>query len=270
MSKSLPDLNMDEMVSDLQQTTGIQISTDGLDGLFEWMGTSARTQFQLMDERNRDTGYDAVRYDIFGDGPLRQLDPIMKQITGFTKNAPKNELQREMAKLQMDAFTVYNAYREKNSALELFTQQMLQGTLADDAVNFIKTDSVYINETPENKRMILTGRLKNKITETREVAKSILSDWAAKNEAYRGDFNAYARGEYKALSSNEKELAKNAWSMQAERYGFKGKTYKEALEEINESDYDELEKDTRASILTLWFIRGGTDLRKAIGAAAER
>lgn len=270
MSKSLPDFNMEEMTSDLQQTTGIEISTAGLDGLFEWMGTSARTQFQLMDERNRDTGYDAVRYDIFGDGPLRQLDPIMKQITGFTKNAPKNELQMEMAKLQIDAFKTYNAYREKNSALELFTQQMLQGSLADDAINYIKTNKIYINSTPEEKRRILTDRLKTKIGEVREDARTILSDWAAKNEEYRGDFNSYVRGEYKALSRNEKELATNAWSMQAERYGFKGKTYKEALEEIGESDYDELEKDTRASILTLWFIQGGKKLDKAIGKASEQ
>ena len=189
----------------------------------------------------------------------------MKQITGFTKNPPKNELQMEMAKLQIDAFKTYNAYREKNSALELFTQQMLQGALAEDAINYIKTNKIYLSATSdEKKRMLLTNRLQNKITEARENATTILSDWAAKHERYRGDFNAYVRGEYKALSRNEKERATNAWAIEAERYGFKGKTYKEALEEINNSDYDELEKDTRASILTLWFIEGGTNMKKVI------
>jgi len=268
--KSLPDFNLDKMAGRLQQDTGIEISTDGLQGLLKWMGGSARTQFQLMEERNRDTGYDAVRHNIFGDGPLRQLDPFMKQITGFTKNAPKNELEMEMSKLQLDAFKVYNEYKEKNTALELMTQQMLQGKLADDAIAYIKSDSVYVNADMATKRSLLKERLQANIRETRADARTILSDWARKNEQYRGDFNAYVRGEYKALSRNEKEQAENAWALQAERYGFSGKTYAEAIKEIDASDYDEMEKDTRASILTLWFIQGGKTRTKAIKESATR
>ena len=268
--KSLPDFNLDKMAGRLQQDTGIEISTDGLQGLLKWMGGSARTQFQLMEERNRDTGYDAVRHNIFGDGPLRQLDPFMKQLTGFTKNAPKNELEMEMSRLQLDAFKVYNEYKYKNTALELMTQQMLQGKLADDAISFIKTDPAYLNEDLATKREMLKERLTNKIEETRADARTILSDWARKNEQYRGDFNAYVRGEYKALSRNEKEQAENAWALQAERYGFSGKTYAEAIKEIDASDYDEMEKDTRASILTLWFIQGGKYRKKAIEKVSTR
>lgn len=268
--KSLPDFNLDEMTNRLQQDTGIEINTDGMQGLLKWMGGSARTQFQLMEERNRDTGYDAVRHNIFGDGPLRQLDPFMKQITGFTKNAPKNELEMEMSKLQLDAFKVYNEYKEKNTALELMTQQMLQGKLADDAIAYIKSDSVYLNADMATKRDLLKQRLQANIRDTRADARTILSDWARKHEEYRGDFNAYVRGEYKALSRNEKEQAENAWALQAERYGFSGKTYAEAIKEIDASDYDEMEKDTRASILTLWFIQGGKTRTKAIKESATR
>ena len=268
--KALPDFNLEKMANRLQQDTGIEIDTSGMQGLLKWMGGSARTQFQLMDERNRDTGYDAVRHNIFGDGPLRQLDPFMKQITGFTKNAPKNELEMEMSKLQLDAFKVYNEFKEKNTALELMTQQMLQGKLADDAISYIKTDSVYLNADLATKRDLLKQRLQTKITDTRADARTILSDWARKHVEYRGDFNAYVRGEYKALSDNEKEQAENAWAVQAERYGFKGKTYAEAIKEIDASDYDEMEKDTRASILTLWFIQGGKTREKAIKKAATR
>jgi hypothetical protein len=268
--KSLPDFNLDKMANRLQQDTGVEISTDGLQGLLKWMGGSARTQFQLMEERNRDTGYDAVRHNIFGDGPLRQLDPFMKQITGFTKNAPKNELEMEMSKLQLDAFKVYNEYKEKNTALELMTQQMLQGKLADDAIAYIKSDAVYVNADMATKRELLKQRLQANIRDTRADARTILSDWARKNEQYRGDFNAYVRGEYKALSRNEKEQAENAWALQAERYGFSGKTYAEAIKEIDASDYDEMEKDTRASILTLWFIQGGKTRTKAIKESATR
>ena len=268
--KTLPDFNLDEMTNRLQQDTGIEINTDGMQGLLKWMGGSARTQFQLMEERNRDTGYDAVRHNIFGDGPLRQLDPLMKQITGFTKNAPKNALEMEMSKLQLDAFKVYNEYKEKNTALELMTQQMLQGKLADDAIAYIKTDSVYLNADMSTKRDLLKQRLQANIRDTRADARTILSDWARKNEEYRGDFNAYVRGEYKALSRKEKEQAENAWALQAERYGFSGKTYAEAIKEIDASDYDEMEKDTRASVLTLWFIQGGKARTKAIKESATR
>ena len=268
--KALPDFNIEKMANRLKQDTGIEIDTSGMQGLLKWMGGSARTQFQLVEERNRDTGYDVVRHNIFGDGPLRQLDPIMKQITGFTKNAPKNELEMEMSKLQLDAFKVYNEYKEKNTALELMTQQMLQGKLADDAISYIKTDSIYLNADLATKRDLLKQRLQAKITDTRDDARNLLSDWSRKNVEYRGNFNAYVRGEYKALSRNEKEQAENAWALQAERYGFSGKTYAEAIKEIDASDYDEMEKDSRASILTLWFIQGGKSREKAIKEAATR
>ena len=44
----------------------------------------------------------------------------------------------------------------------------------------------------------------------------------------------------------------------------------QAIKEIDASDYDEMEKDTRASILTLWFIQGGKTRTKAIEKSATR
>jgi hypothetical protein len=94
-----------------------------------------------------------------------------------------------------------------------------------------------------------------------------LRDWSRRdaNKAYRGDFNAYIRGEYKAMSANEKEKAEKGWAFRAERYGFKGKTFAEALKEIGDlppDQYDDMEKDTMASMLTLKFIRSGKDYKK--------
>jgi len=258
----------------LQQDTGIEIDTSGLQGLLKFMGSSARTQFQLMDERNRDTGYDVIRHNIFGDGPLRQLDPFMKQLTGFTKNAPKSALELEMSRLQLDPFQVYNEFKEKNTALELFTQQLLQGELVDHAMLLVNTNT-YKTAEPERQRDLLKTRLQDKITETRKQARYLLRDWARaeNNQEYRGDFNAYVRGEYKALSANEKEQANQAWALNAERYGFKGKNFREALIEIGDLDsklYDEMDKDTMASILTLKFIQGRKDYEKAMEAIATQ
>jgi len=272
--KSLPDFNLDKMAKRLQQDTGIEIDTSGLQGLLKFMGSSARTQFQLMDERNRDTGYDVIRHNIFGDGPLRQLDPFMKQLTGFTKNAPKSALELEMSRLQLDPFQVYNEFKEKNTALELFTQQLLQGELVDDAMLLVNTNT-YKTAEPERQRDLLKTRLQDKITETRKQARYLLRDWARaeNNQEYRGDFNAYVRGEYKALSANEKEQANQAWALNAERYGFKGKNFREALIEIGDLDselYDEMDKDTMASILTLKFIQGRKDYTKMMEAIATQ
>jgi len=272
--KSLPDFNLEKMAKRLKDDTGIEIETGSLQGLLKWMGGSARTQFQLMDERNRDTGYDTIRHNIFGDGPLRQLDPFMKQITGFTKNAPKSVLEMEMSKLQIDPFKVYNEFSQKNTALELLTQQMLQGKLVDEAVKLMDMPA-YKGSEPEEKRTLLVKNLKDTIKSTRKQAELFLRDYARKdvNMQYRGDFNAYVRGEYKALSANEKENAEKGWAVYAERYGYKGKTFREALTEIGDLDpkqYDDMEKDTMASILTLRFIQSGKDYDKGMEIIATQ
>ena len=253
-AKSLPDLGESEM-----------------QGLLKFMGSSTRTHFQMMDPDNRDTGYDAVRHDIYGDGPLRQLNPFLKQITGFTREPPKNALKLEMARLEIDPFKIYNPYAEKNSALELFTQQMLQGKLAEDVENYITTDSIYLNSDFDVRRNLLEERIKAKIKDTRADAKFILSDFAAKREEYRSDFNAYVRGEYKALGPNQKEDAERGWSIQNKRYGFPGLTVQESAERINsDPELDADEKETRKSILMLWYIQAGKTYGKAERKAATR
>ena len=270
-AKSLPDFNLNEMSKNLKNVTGIDLGESEMQGLLKFMGSSTRTHFQMMDPDNRDTGYDAVRHDIYGDGPLRQLNPFLKQITGFTREPPKNALKLEMARLEIDPFKIYNPYAEKNSALELFTQQMLQGKLAEDVENYITTDSIYLNSDFDVRRNLLEERIKAKIKDTRADAKFILSDFAAKREEYRSDFNAYVRGEYKALGPNQKEDAERGWSIQNKRYGFPGLTVQESAERINsDPELDADEKETRKSILMLSYIQAGKTYGKAERKAATR
>ncbi len=270
-AKSLPDFNLNEMSRNLKNVTGIDLGETEMQGLLKFMGSSTRTHFQMMDPDNRDTGYDAVRHDIYGDGPLRQLNPFLKQITGFTREPPKNALKLEMARLEIDPFKIYNPYAEKNSALELFTQQLLQGKLAEDVENYITTDSIYLNSDFDVRRNLLEERIKTKIRDTRADAKTILSDFSAKREEYRSDFNAYVRGEYKALGPNQKEDAERGWSIQNKRYGFPGLTVQESAERINsDPELDTDEKETRKSILMLWYIQAGKTYGKAEREAATR
>ena len=202
---------------------------------------------------------------------LRQLNPFLKQITGFTREPPKNALKLEMARLEIDPFKIYNPYAEKNSALELFTQQMLQGKLAEDIENYITTDSIYLNSDFDVRRGLLEERIRAKIKDTRADAKFILSDFAAKKEEYRSDFNAYVRGEYKALGPKQKEEAERGWSIQNKRYGFPGLTVQESAERIDtDPELDADEKETRKSILMLWYIQAGKTYAKAEREAATR
>jgi hypothetical protein len=98
-----------------------------------------------------------------------------------------------------------------------------------------------------------------------------LSDFAAKREEYRSDFNAYVRGEYKALGPNQKEDAERGWSIQNKRYGFPGLTVQESAERINsDPELDADEKETRKSILMLWYIQAGKTYGKAERKAATR
>ena len=270
-AKSLPDFNLNEMSKNLKNVTGIDLGETEMQGLLKFMGSSTRTHFQMMDPDNRDTGYDAVRHDIFGDGPLRQLNPFLKQITGFTREPPKNALKLEMARLEVDPFKIYNPYAEKNSALELFTQQMLQGKLAEDMENYITTDNIYLSSDFDVRRGLLEERIRAKIKDTRADAKFILSDFAAKKEEYRSDFNAYVRGEYKALGPKQKEEAERGWSIQNKRYGFPGLTVQESAERIDtDPELDADEKETRKSILMLWYIQAGKTYAKAEREAATR
>jgi len=259
------------MSKNLKNVTGIDLGETEMQGLLKFMGSSTRTHFQMMDPDNRDTGYDAVRHDIYGDGPLRQLNPLLKQITGFTREPPKNALKLEMARLEIDPFKIYNPYGEKNSALELFTQQMLQGKLAEDMENYITTDNIYLSSDFDVRRGLLEERIRAKIKDTRADAKFILSDFAAKKEEYRSDFNAYVRGEYNALGPKQKEEAERGWSIQNKRYGFPGLTVQESAERIDtDPELDADEKETRKSILMLWYIQAGKTYAKAEREAATR
>lgn len=80
-----------------------------------------------------------VRFDVFGDGPLRVENPLTKQLTGFVGMPPKNTLKRELTRLQLDPYKLYNPYKEKNIPLTLLTEQLMQGNLAMSMKTFIES-----------------------------------------------------------------------------------------------------------------------------------
>lgn len=267
VTRNLPDFNFEEMAATMKEVTGIDVSGMAIEGLFKHMGGTSRTQFQLDDPRNQDFGYDVVRYDIFGAGPIRVLDPLAKQFTGFTKSPPRTALQREMVRLNLDPFKVYNPYSEKNNALEYFVQQQLQGTLASGMELWMKTNEAYLEaaDNPEFQRELLEEKIGNEISDVRSAATEFFTEWMSQSEKYEGDYQAFVRGEYKALGPSATQDSNDWWRERgAEEFGVPGISFEEAREKLKASEhYTEEEKVIMDAELLSRYIAGGKLARRA-------
>lgn len=243
VTRHLPDFDSAKISEQLKQATGINISPDTLASFLEFANTSTRTHYQTQytkDAEGNNMRQDAIRFDVFGDGPIRMQDPIVKQITGFVGRPPKNALQREMSRLQMDPFKLYNPYREQNVALELLTQQKMQGSLAAYAEMYMNSTRYTSAKSDADKRMRLGAFLKNQINVARKDAQGTLVRMENAQEG-AGDYQAFMRGEVKALGKTGKQLADMAWSQVADKYGYEGMTFEEALDAVDKSDEENKE-----------------------------
>ena len=237
-TRHLPDFDSAKISNQLEELTGIEIAPDTLAKFLEFFSTSTRTYYQTQYSKDADGNnmrQDAIRFDIFGDGPIKMENPMMKQITGFVGRPRKTALQRELSRLQIDPFKLYNPYKEKNVALEIFTQQKLQGNLAAEVETLMQSD-LYQNATDLEKKVILTGKrgfIPTLITKYRQDAKRDLQKMAAMPEAEQ-DYMSYIRGEFNSITSKSADLAKAKWDKdQATKYGFEGMDINEAIKSVD-------------------------------------
>ena len=243
VTRHLPDFDSAKISAQLEQATGIQVSPDTLAAFLEFANTSTRTYYQTQYTKDADGNnmrQDAIRFDIFGNGPIKMQDPIVKQITGFVGRPPKNALQREMSRLQIDPFKLYNPYREQNVALELFTQQKMQGNLAMYAEQYMNSTRYTAAKSDDDKRMRLEAFLKGQIRTAREDAKDTLLRMSRMEDGV-GDYQAYMRGEVAAMGRQEKQRADMAWGTVAENYGYEGMTFDESLDAVDKSNEENKE-----------------------------
>lgn len=243
ITRHLPDFDSAKISAQLEQATGIKVSPDKLASFLEFANTSTRTYYQTQytkDAEGNNMRQDAIRFDIFGDGPIKMQDPIVKQITGFVGRPPKNKLQREMSRLQIDPFKLYNPYREQNVALELFTQQKLQGNLAAYAEMYMDSTRYTAAKSDDDKRMRLEAFLKNQVRVARKDAQETLVR-LGRSEEGAGDYQAYMRGEVAALGRADKKSADMAWEAMAGKYGYEGMSFDEALDAVDKSDEENKE-----------------------------
>ena len=243
VTRHLPDFDSAKISKQLDDLTGISVSPDTMASFLEFASSSTRTHYQTQYTKDADGNnmrQDAIRFDIFGNGPIKLQDPIVKQITGFVGRPPKNALQREMSRLQIDPFKLYNPYREQNVALELFTQQKMQGNLAMYAEQFMDSTRYTAAASDDDKRMRLEAFLKNQIRVAREDAKDTLLRMSSLEEG-KGDYQAYVRGEVDAMGRQEKQRADMAWDTVADKYGYEGLTFEEALDAVDSSNEENKE-----------------------------
>jgi len=247
MTRQLPDFNF----GDMELPEGV--SPEMARSMFKYAGSAARTQFQTMkDPTKGDTGYDMIRFDIFSDGPIRVMNPLQKQVTGLVGQQPKNALQREMSRLQIDPFKLYNPYREKNPALEVLTQAVLQGNLAALAQKEVIDLPEYQQADSSKRKAVLSKFVQNQISNARTMAKEHLEGMKGKP-----DFDAYMRGEVQAMSRAERNMANMYWESVRDQLGYEGMTYSKAQATIrSDTELDDQEKQARATALNMLYYNG--------------
>ena len=264
-TRQLPDFNTATMANTLKEMTGIEMDPKKIEGILEFAKTSTRSTFQTKYSDNDDFGYDGIRMDIFGEGPLRQTNPLIKQVLGMSGKPRGNELKKEFVRLQIDPFTVYNPYREKNPAVAILTEQLLQGHLLEEMRKLINS-RVYQTATTEEQKLLLVGGnsvskrvdvrgVKDYITETRADAKDLLQRMATDPE-YRGDFISWTRGRLAAVGKNEKGTRDAMFARFSEGTKWEGMSLDEHIEEIRADDtMSEMDKDVKITGLITYYLK---------------
>tara|TARA_R110002153_G_scaffold173848_1_gene326706 strand:- start:241 stop:735 length:495 start_codon:yes stop_codon:yes gene_type:complete len=157
---------------------------------------------------------------------------------------------------------MYNPYVEKNQALELFTQQKMQGNLAAKADMFLKSPAYNAAATDEDKQARLTTFLKGQINYARQDAKETLERMSSIPEV-KGDYEAYVRGEFRAMSRTQIRDAELAWSQISVNYGYEGMSINEVFDAVDGNpDIKKTEKEVYKTNLRNLYIGLGKDYSK--------
>jgi hypothetical protein len=261
VTRHLPDFNTKEMAQTLKEITGISIDPDMLSSFLEMASTSTYTNYQEKYAEGKGIpveGYDAIRYDVFGDGPAKMRDPFMKQLTGFSGRPPKNALQREMTRLQIDPFKAYNPYSNKNQALEIYTQQKLQGNMALNIQDWMQTPKYTGLTNDAEKKSLLQEKIDTEISTARKQAEAELRLMSTKGPDMQRDYESYVRGEFNALAGESKDNSDLAWSKVSTPLGFGGASIAEALDMVKaEEGLTDKERQVKATQVMLTYIDQG-------------
>ena len=99
--------------------------------------------------------------------PRERIDPAMRQVTGVTKIAPKNEAEKEMDRLQIKEFEIFKRTGSTEADRLVASKS---AALIDNVVSKFVADEAYGNMTNHQKRLILKKLLGEVNTAARDQA----------------------------------------------------------------------------------------------------
>jgi len=154
--------------------------------------------------------FGAEEYDTPTVSPLRTgetmaINPLEKQLFGFTKRPAKNSLQEEMGNLNLQYFDMYR--RDNNEMIDLYTRQNLsQKGNRDTNLNellelYMRTDEYKSKKTQQEKRYALLEKSKDIIALARERAKAQLENISE----YTGELSPVRMQKWQKLSATAKK-----------------------------------------------------------------
>ncbi len=196
-------------------------------------------------------------------GKTMAINPLEKQLFGFTKRPAKNSLQEEMGKLNLQYYDMYR--RDNNEMIDLYTRANLseggnkETNLNELLQNFMESEEYAKKETQQEKRYALVKKAQDIIAKAKGKAKSELD---AESEVV-GELSAPKLQKYQKLSGQAKKTLNTRYK----------RLFMEGDIEFVDGDVDDLAKniDTHlnrkirtenGNVMTLyqWAMETSTDL----------
>ena len=129
--------------------------------------------------------YDMGMSDPFISGTPEAVDPIEKQLFGFTKRPRKNSLQEEMGKLNLEPYQVYK--RNTNELIDFNIRNILSTPGSEynlnENIGGMLTGSEYTSlKTQQQKRNYIMDKANALITKAKTQAENEINEYARANE----------------------------------------------------------------------------------------
>ena len=132
-----------------------------------------------------DLQYDMPKSDPFMSGSPEGIDPLEKQLFGFTKRPPKNSLQSEMGKLNLPTYEVYR--RDPNPSIDITTRIILskvggKNNLNEEMAKHLISDNYRGKKSQQAKRNYIMAKAQEIIARAKNEAKLKINQFAAEND----------------------------------------------------------------------------------------
>lgn len=116
---------------------------------------------------------DVPLFNPFNDkGPVRTLNPLLKQVTSAERKPALSSLQREMNRLNMKEWDVYGSRKVENASVDEVVRRQLSETLPQKFLAWSKKDVYKKTTDPDQKKVLLRTWLLDQINEEQAKAEN--------------------------------------------------------------------------------------------------